>query len=163
MQKGTPVYIKDSVLFFKEDVVKLTRDVSATDAIYCTSGDQVEEMKSGTQFIVKKILKRDRYAVESRDNRMYVMDCDMLMVAESPSCMGVMLGANPDMCDVCFFKESCELLATSSDDAAPPCAGTFDSEDDDCMQCEFIAYCINQTWNKDTIGQGLKEMAENEH
>jgi len=163
MQKGTPAYVRDSVLFFKEDVVKLTRDVGPTDAIYCTSGDQVEAMKAGTQFKVKKILKRDRYAVESRDFKMYVMDDDMLMVAESPSCMGVMLGASPDLCDECFFKESCELLSgASGEEEAPPCTGTFDSEDDDCMQCEYIAYCINQTWNTETIDAEYREIAENE-
>lgn len=152
-------------LYMQGDIVQLTRNIGPLDAVYATDGNVVEEMDAGTQLKIKKLLKNDRLGVYDRSDRLYVIETDMIKTTTNPSCMGIMLGADPDKCADCFFFDGCELLFMTLNDVdveKPSCVGTFEADDKDCMACEFIAYCINQTWNGDIIDAEYKEMANNE-
>jgi hypothetical protein len=152
-------------LYMPGDIVALVKDIGPLDAVYATDGDIVEHMEAGTQFKIKKLLKNDRMAVRNKADRLYVVETAMIKTTSNPSCMGVMMGADPDKCADCFFFDGCELLHTTlndNDTEKPPCVGTFQADDGDCMACEFIAYCINQTWNGDVIDAEYTEVANNE-
>jgi predicted glutamine amidotransferase len=160
--KGSPV---NQSLYMAGDIVQLTRDIGPVDAVYATDGNAVEEMKAGTQLKIKKLLKSDRMAVYNKASRLYVIESSMIKTTSNPSCMGIMMGALPDKCADCFFFDGCELLFMSLNDVdveKPSCVGTFEADDTDCMACEFIAYCINKTWNGDVIDAEYKEMVTNE-
>jgi predicted glutamine amidotransferase len=154
-------------LYMQGDIVQLTRNIGPLDAVYATDGNVVEEMEAGTQLKIKKLLKNDRLGVYDSVDRLYVIETDMIKTTSNPSCMGIMLGTNKDRCAECFFFDACELLFENINDndvEKPSCIGTFEADDKDCMACEFIAYCINRTWNGDVIDaeyQELKELQEN--
>jgi hypothetical protein len=154
------------VKFHSGDIVELSRDVGPTDAIFSTTGDMVEEMKAGMQFKIRKSLRNDRYAIETKDSeKIYVVEDNMIILAEQPSCLGVMIGSDPDKCEACFYFDTCEVLFReynfNHDTDKPDCAGSFEAEDEDCMNCEFLAYCIHQTWGNTAVIDADFEVLEN--
>jgi hypothetical protein len=144
--KGDP----NTNIYYTGDIVQLARDVGPTDAIFSVTGDMVETLQAGLQFKIRKVLRHDRFAIEKKGgDKVYVVEKSMITIVEQPSCMGVMMGADPDICDDCFFFDTCENLFREyryDTENKPDCVGTFDAEDEDCMDCEFLAFCIHNTW-----------------
>lgn len=135
---------------FMYDIVELKRDITVSDAVYSTDGEMPEGLHKGKHFEVKKILRNSRYAIADQMGRMYVVEEDLIRPATSPSCMGVAPGHNVDKCGDCYFNRACEKMFNDyeeaySEEEMPECVGTFDSNDDCCQECEFIAYCINHS------------------
>lgn len=142
--------VKGGQGYYTGDIISLSRDIGPTDAIFCTSGDMVEDMQAGMQFKIRKVLRNDRFAIENKGStKVYVVEKDMVNIVEQPSCMGVMMGATPDICDDCFFFDTCENLFRMynyDNEDKPDCVGSFEADDEDCMNCEYLAYCLHQTW-----------------
>lgn len=135
---------------FVHDVVELVRDITMTDAVYSTNGEPPELLAGGKHFEVKKVLRNSRFAIADQSGLMYVVEEDLIRLATAPSCMGIAPGADVDKCGDCYFNRACEKMFSDyeegySEEEMPQCVGTFDSSDDDCQECEYIAYCINHS------------------
>lgn len=152
--------------FHSGDIVELSRDIGPTDAVFSTTGDMVEEMSAGMQFRIRKSLRNDRFAIENKDgDKIFVVEDDMITMLEQPSCMGVMIGSDPDKCEQCFYFDTCEILFReynfNNDTEKPDCVGTFDAGDEDCMGCEFMAFCLHQSWGNSTVIEADYEVMTN--
>ena len=166
----TKSVVKDTPTFVEGDIVALKRDPSGTDAIYSlgTQG-QILSLKKGHIFCVDRILDNGRYTVQDIKCTYYTIPGHLLKHTECPNCYGVVFDAMSTLCTKdCMYSLPCEDLTNNQplDDELPQCVGTYEEDNEVCIECWFLTSCLRLCaeldYEDDVIDAEYKEVNSEE-
>lgn len=136
----------------KGDIVEIVREIQSTDPVYATNGGLIANLLQGTMLVVKKELEKMRFAVENKQGDLFSVPRSLIELTDNPNCYGISYTTLSSYCTHnCMWADECKTLCfETTEEDLPMCAGTYEDGDDDCMNCWYVAKCLQLM---DTIGE----------